>query len=95
MKYIQKPIVVEAFRLDIDDVMPDWFSDEVSKHNILTYKDGSCEIFTLEGDMIASKGDYIVKGSTGKIYTCKPDIFEKMYDVVLESKLFIENNEEG
>lgn len=34
-------------------------------------------IHTLEGDMIASKGDYIITGVDGEQYPCKPDIFEK------------------
>ena len=35
---------------------------------------------TLEGDMKASVGDYIIKGVNGEFYPCKPDIFEKTYD---------------
>ena len=34
-------------------------------------------IHTLEGDMIASKGDYIITGVDGE-----PDIFEKTYEPV-------------
>ena len=32
--------------------------------------------------MKASKGDYIIKGINGEFYPCKPDVFEKTYDVV-------------
>lgn len=39
-------------------------------------------IHTLEGDMIASKGDYIITGVDGEQYPCKPDIFEKTYEPV-------------
>ena len=39
-------------------------------------------IRTLEGNMIATKGDYIIKGVQGEIYPCKPDIFEQTYDIV-------------
>lgn len=39
-------------------------------------------IHTLEGDMKASIGDYIVTGIDGKKYPCKPDIFEKTYTPV-------------
>jgi hypothetical protein len=35
---------------------------------------------TLEGEMTAKKGDYIIKGVVGEIYPCKPDIFEATYD---------------
>lgn len=39
-------------------------------------------INTLEGEMKASIGDYIIKGVNGEFYPCKPDIFEKTYDEV-------------
>ena len=35
---------------------------------------------TLEGEMTASDGDYIIKGVQGEFYPCKPDIFEKTYE---------------
>ncbi len=34
-------------------------------------------IHTLEGDMKANKGDYIITGINGEKYPCKPDIFYK------------------
>ena len=37
-------------------------------------------IKTLEGIMIASLGDYIIRGVNGEYYPCKPDIFEKTYE---------------
>ena len=37
-------------------------------------------IKTLEGDMIAQKGDYIITGVKGEEYPCKPDIFELTYE---------------
>jgi hypothetical protein len=40
------------------------------------------EILTLEGIMKASAGDYIIKGVSGEFYPCKPDIFEKTYELV-------------
>lgn len=39
-------------------------------------------IHTLEGDMLASVGDYIITGVNGEQYPCKPDIFEKTYEPV-------------
>lgn len=36
-------------------------------------------IWTLEGDMTASAGDWIIKGVKGEFYPCKPDIFEMTY----------------
>ena len=39
-------------------------------------------IQTLEGEMVISKGDYIIKGIKGEYYPCKPDIFEESYERV-------------
>jgi hypothetical protein len=39
-------------------------------------------IQTLEGDMHAEVGDYIIKGIKGEFYPCKPDIFEATYELV-------------
>ena len=39
-------------------------------------------IHTLEGDMIASPGDWIITGINGEKYPCKPDIFEETYEKV-------------
>ena len=35
---------------------------------------------TLEGLMIGSQGDWIIKGVKGEFYPCKPDIFEATYE---------------
>lgn len=44
--------------------------------------DETVVIHTLEGDMTASPGDYIITGVKGEKYPCKPDIFEKTYELV-------------
>lgn len=41
-------------------------------------------IKTLEGRMFATINDYIIKGVDGEFYPCKPDIFIKTYDKVVE-----------
>ena len=43
-------------------------------------------IHTLEGDMKASVGDYIITGVNGERYPCKPDIFEKTYEIIEADK---------
>ena len=52
--------------------------------NDISYKtfDTYLIIPTLEGNMEASIGDYIIKGINGEFYPCKPDIFEKTYERV-------------
>lgn len=36
---------------------------------------------TLEGEMKAAAGDYIITGVNGEKYPCKPDIFKKTYEL--------------
>ena len=83
MKYRKKPVVIDAVQwsgnnlneiLDfMKDKQPNYYEDDEKK--LLT-------IQTLEGNMIASVGDYIIKGVKGEFYPCKPDIFEQTYEVV-------------
>lgn len=39
-------------------------------------------IATLEGVMQAKPGDWIIRGTQGEFYPCKPDIFAESYDIV-------------
>lgn len=92
-KYRKKPVVIEAFKFDgdlMDDrgyYVPDW-AVEAYLGGTLFFEgtDGSelCELFikTLEGTHHASVGDYIIRGVQGEIYPCKPEIFEKTYEIV-------------
>ena len=43
---------------------------------------GGLIIKTLEGEHVATIGDYIIKGIKGELYPCKPDIFKLTYDAV-------------
>jgi len=40
------------------------------------------DIETLNGIVKADKGEIIMRGVNGEIYPCKPDIFEKTYEVI-------------
>ena len=37
---------------------------------------------TLERNMRAELGDYIIRGLRGEYYPCKPDVFHKKYEAV-------------
>ena len=78
-KYRKKPVLIEAIEWCGDNFCEvDDFLDN-QKHE--TYpKDGKVIIKTLEGDMVASLGDYIIEGINGEFYPCKPDIFHKTYE---------------
>lgn len=39
---------------------------------------------TLEGLMVGSENDWIIRGVQGELYPCKPDIFEATYEAVGE-----------
>ena len=39
-------------------------------------------IHTLEGDMEASRNDYIIRGLRGEYYPCKPDVFNIKYTLI-------------
>jgi hypothetical protein len=41
-------------------------------------------IRTLEGQMLASPGDIIIRGVAGEFYPCKPEIFRETYDIITE-----------
>ena len=43
---------------------------------------GGLVIKTLEGQHLASIGDWIIKGVANEFYLCKPDIFEATYESV-------------
>lgn len=57
-------------------------SDRFDEYCSMLKHQGGLFIETLEGRMLASEGDYIIKGVSGEFYPCKPDIFKKTYDEV-------------
>lgn len=74
--YRKKPVDVEAIQYtggNLDDILN--FCG-----NKAYYMDTHLFIISLEGDMVASVNDYIIKGVQGEFYPCKPDIFEETYD---------------
>lgn len=88
-KYRKKPVVIEAFKwtADIDQTEdPIWAIDRIKDGTVKFENVGTNDvkmiIKTLEGDMRADRGDFIIKGVNGEIYPCKPDIFEKTYEKV-------------
>lgn len=83
MKFVKKPVVIDAFQLGIDSI-PDWFMDKVTTNDVILHGDWKdlreAEIKTLEGTMLAGKGDFVIKGVAGEIYPCKPEIFHACYE---------------
>lgn len=85
MKYRKKPVVIEAIQFQDNAEVITQLSDFIGDTIYVNYtnKDNPyLRIETLEGNMKASVGDYIIKGVSGEFYPCKPDIFEKTYEKV-------------
>lgn len=77
-KYIKNPIPIEAVQWDgnnEEEVLA--FIGETAQ-----LRGGSLYIKTLEGDMLATIGSYIIKGVNGEFYPCREDIFEKTYEEI-------------
>lgn len=82
-KFRKRPVVIEAVQygpytaptVELTDFLMDGSRP-------MTVGDDGITIHTLEGDMLAAPGDWIIKGVNGELYPCKPDIFEKTYEAV-------------
>lgn len=76
-KYVKRPVVVEAIQWDGKNLCE--ICKFVGKSPDELFRSGKLCIETLEGEHLASIGDYIIKGVAGEFYPCKPDIFEVTY----------------
>lgn len=89
MKFRKKPVVIEAVQWKNTKIIcppgPLWFVEAEEKGKIILCGD-ELKIKTLEGEMTAIPGDWIIQGVNGEIYPCKPDIFEKTYEKVEETQ---------
>lgn len=95
--YRKKPVEVEARQLvdstsDMHDVylwveshvgsFDPWGEELPAEGVSIDPETGNMLIATLEGVMHAKPGDYIIRGTAGEFYPCKPDIFESIYEAV-------------
>lgn len=101
MKYVKKPIVIEAVQYVVGKEIPvleflgfntSKIADGVVENDVARFKMynhgmSSLVIKTLEGEMTAGDGDYIIKGVDGEFYPCKSTIFEKTYRQVTDNKV--------
>lgn len=77
----KKPVVIEAVQwtgLNYREVYA--LYDPDGDKDALRGEFGSLFIPTLEGEMRADPGDWIVRGVKGEFYPVKPDIFEETYE---------------
>ncbi len=85
--YRKKPVVIEA-RQVVDDLsnhqeIAAWI-ESCGGEALLPFAEPHIVIRTLEGDMRAEIGDWIIKGVQGEFHPCKPDIFEATYEPATE-----------
>lgn len=79
--YVKKPIPIEARQITAEnaDELAAWSKSEVIRRPA----DGSISammVYTLEGTMTGSIGDYLIKGVRGEFYFCAKDIFVETYE---------------
>lgn len=93
MKFKTKPVIKEAIQFTGQNVQecmdfggensPIAWDCKIINGKSPNIIGGDLVIETLEGDMIVSPNDWIIKGLNGEFYPCKPDIFEKTYEPVV------------
>lgn len=95
-KFRKKPVVIEAVQLTwatwaemcehagvgkLSDGKPEGcYVDEKGAITEDASKRMGLAIPTLEGVMVASEGDWVIRGVKGELYPCKPDIFAATYE---------------
>lgn len=88
MKVRKKPVVVDAHKIENELFMldaPDWVVDVCNDGTIFAYEQDfgkGFRIKTLEGEMFALFGHYLIRGVEGEIYACEPNIFNKTYELL-------------
>ena len=80
----KKPVIVQAVQWTGEnwDELVEWCPYGL----FLGTRRQGLTIDTLEGEMRADIGDYVIKGVNGEYYPCKPDIFKKSYEIVTEGR---------
>jgi hypothetical protein len=59
--------------------IPEWLRTALMAEAVK--RDGeTLKINTLEGVMTVSPGDWIIRGTEGELYPCKPSVFERKYE---------------
>lgn len=76
----KKPVVIQAMRVTPSPGDNDALVEFLSPCDDWVMMEDYVTIGTLEGDMRANIGDWIIKGVKGEYYPCKNDIFEATYE---------------
>lgn len=82
MQYIKKPIPIEAIQWTGNNF--DEIHDFVTNKPIFITGSNEIIISTLEGDMRAPEGSWIIRGPMGEYYPCRREVFEETYEPVCD-----------
>jgi len=96
-KYRKLPVVIDAMQLppaeeDASEELKAFLHE--MKENWESEYGGYVVIHTLEGDMVAKPGDWIIRGVNGEYYPCANDVFQKTYVVAWETTMTQERLDE-
>lgn len=89
--FCKKPVIVEAVQWDgendievFNHLEKGQMISEIGKNHRIDGKGKKIRLFikTLEGEIEASVGDWIIRGVSDEFYPCKPDIFIKTYEKI-------------
>lgn len=88
MRFRSRVVEIDAAQWSpaaVDD-MPDWFYAAAARtpgSPGAVRRDGEhLRIYTLEGTMTANPGDWIIRGTEGELYPCRPSVFARKYEPV-------------
>jgi hypothetical protein len=78
-RFVKKPVVVDVIQYQgvvieclKNDMRIKWNGDELPNDDIA--------IHTVDGVEVCHKGDYIIRGNQGELYTCPSSVFETDYE---------------
>jgi hypothetical protein len=78
----KRPVEVEAIQFTGETANVAEILAEIGESAAFVADQGHLVIYTLEGPMTVSPRDWIIKGTHGEFYPCKPDIFAETYEMV-------------
>ncbi len=81
MKYRKKPVVIDAIQWTGDNYAEVHDFTEGNAWPTHSHSD-TLAVSTSEGEIMATKGCYIIRGVNGEYYPCQEDIFNKTYEQV-------------
>jgi hypothetical protein len=87
-QYRKRPVVIDAIQMTGGNTLQivQFIRDGGGRYSTSTHPTDATQdqvfIHTLEGEMRAADGDWIVRGVQGEFYPVKPDIFDATYEPV-------------